>query len=204
MKRLCFNNYEELACDISDKFDSLKLINKNSDISIIGKYHRIKEIFKELIFLEYDICDICLEFPECNNYYDEYILSLNSDKIWIEKFKKDNGYLTDESLVTYILDDCSSNVIKHCKGHTVFEVCIGDDCDDGCECNYDVNVSGECTCCGKTTPEKYIEYSNDDNGDMHGFSASRYDGDSYFGMSFYSTDKLSEKDIQGLLQEHGF
>lgn len=50
---------------------------------------------------------------------------------------RENGYLTDDSPVMYILDNCSSKVIPYCKGKTVYEVTVGEieDCDcDECEC----------------------------------------------------------------------
>ena len=74
--------------------------------------------------------------PEWENYHDEYLISLNNDGIWCEPMKLDGKYLTDESTITYILDNCSSKVIPYCKGKTVYEVTVGDDvCDcDECEC----------------------------------------------------------------------
>ena len=75
--------------------------------------------------------------PEWENYHDEYLISLNNDGIWCEPMKLDGKYLTDESTITYILDNCSSKVIPYCKGKAVYEVTVGDDdcnCDDCSEC----------------------------------------------------------------------
>ena len=52
---------------------------------------------------------------------------------------RENGYLTDDSSVMYVLDNCSSKVIPYCKGKTVYEVSVEDDecscyCDDCSEC----------------------------------------------------------------------
>ena len=67
---------------------------------------------------------------------------MNHDGIWLEKFKKeDDKYLTDESTITYILDNCSSKVIPYCKGKNVYEVTVGIDEDD-CECD----DCSECAC----------------------------------------------------------
>ena len=49
---------------------------------------------------------------------------------------RENGYITDDSPVMYILDNCSSKVIPYCKGKTVYEVTVGKeeyDCNE-CEC----------------------------------------------------------------------
>ena len=137
MKNLYFDDFEDLACDIADKFDEL---NKEEfeDISVIAKPDEVKEIFKELVCIGYDICNIIYERIDWDGYDDEYILSMNHEGIWIEKFKRENGYYEDESTITYILDNCSSKVIPYCKGKIVFEVSVGAD-EDGCDCS-------ECAC----------------------------------------------------------
>ena len=79
--------------------------------------------------------------PEWENYHEEYLISLNNDGIWCEPMKLDGKYLTDESTITYILDNCSSKVIPCCKGKNVYEVTVGIDEDD-CECD----DCSECAC----------------------------------------------------------
>ena len=144
MKNLYFDNFEDLACDIADKFDRLDKENFE-DIAVIAKPDEVKEIFKELVCMGYDICNITYERIDWDGYDDEYILSMNHNGIWLEKFKREDGkYLTDESTITYILDNCSSKVIPYCKGKIVYEVTVGDyecgcdDCDD-CEEGFTVN-----------------------------------------------------------------
>ena len=140
MKNLYFDDFEDLACDIADKFDEL---NKEEfeDISVIAKPDEVKEIFKELVCIGYDICNITYERIDWDGYDDEYILSMNHEGIWIEKFKRENGYYEDESTITYILDNCSSKVIPYCKGKIVFEVSVGADEDDEYKCD-----CSECAC----------------------------------------------------------
>ena len=141
MKNLYFDDFEDLACDIADKFDELNK-EKFDDITVIAKPDEIKEIFKELICIGYDICNITYERIDWDGYDDEYILSMNHDGIWLEKFKSEDGkYLTDESTITYILDNCSSKVIPCCKGKNVYEVTVGIDEDD-CDCD----DCSECAC----------------------------------------------------------
>lgn len=128
MKQLQFEDYEKFACDISDTFNNLD--DEYCDVSIIAKYNEAKEIIKELFCIGYDVASIELHKEEFGEYWDEYLINLNFDGIWCEKFKKDNGYFTDESTVTYIMDNCSSNVIPYCKSKSVYEVSVGD-FDDG-------------------------------------------------------------------------
>ena len=135
MKNLYFDNFEDLACDIADRFDELYKENFE-DIAVIAKPDEAKEIFKELVCMGYDICNITYERIDWDGYDDEYILSMNHDGIWLEKFKREDGkYLTDESTITYILDNCSSKVIPYCKGKIVYEVSVGIDEDDTCGCD---------------------------------------------------------------------
>lgn len=92
----------------------------------------------------YDICNITYERIDWDGYDDEYILSMNHNGIWLEKFKREDGkYLTDESTITYILDNCSSKVIPYYKGKNVYEVTVGDD-DCNCdECEKCLTINGK-------------------------------------------------------------
>ena len=159
MKNLYFDNFEDFSCVIADKFDELYKENFE-DIAVIAKPDEVKEIFKELICIGYDICNITYERIDWDGYDDEYILSMNHNGIWLEKFKREDGkYLTDESTITYILDNCSSKVIPYCKGKIVYEVTVGDDEDDECGCD-DCDDCEEClTINGKpATKEEFDEY----------------------------------------------
>ena len=136
MKNLYFDDFEDFSCAVADRFDELYKENFE-DIAVIAKPDEAKEIFKELVCMGYDICNITYERIDWDGYDDEYILSMNHDGIWIEKFKREDGkYVTDESAITYIFDNCSSKVIPYCKGKNVYEVTVGiDECDcDDCEC----------------------------------------------------------------------
>ena len=161
MKNLYFDNFEDLACVIADKFDELYKENFE-DIAVIAKPDEAKEIFKELVCIGYDICNITYERIDWDGYDDEYILSINHNGIWLEKFKREDGkYLTDESTITYILDNCSSKVIPYCKGKIVYEVTVGKE-DDECGCN-DCDECDDCEECltinGKpATKEEFDAY----------------------------------------------
>lgn len=135
MRNLYFDNFEDLAYAIADKFDELDKENFE-DIAVIAKPNDVKEIFKELICIGYDICNITYERIDWDGYDDEYVLSMNHEGIWLEKFMRDGKYYEDESTVIYVLDNCSSKVVPYCKGKNVFEVTVGDDeCDcDECKC----------------------------------------------------------------------
>ena len=145
------------------------------DIAIIAKYEEAKEIIAELVCIGHSLVSIRMSRPEWDDYCDEYIISLNHDGIWCEPMKVDGKYISDESTMIYILDNCSSNVIPQCKGNILIEVGIADEE----ECNCD----GCCGCC-ECNNELAIE--SDDN--MHGFTVNRSSENGYSSYSFYSTD----------------
>lgn len=124
MERIEFENYEKFACDISETFDNIE--DEYDDISIIAKYDEAKEIIKELLCIGYNVASIELHREKFENYYDEYIIGLNHDGVWCEKFKRSTGYFSDESNVIYIMDNCSSTVISYCKSENIYEVSIED------------------------------------------------------------------------------
>lgn len=221
MRNLYFDDFEDLACDIADTYDSIKG-EDFEDVTIIAKYEEARQIIKELLCLGYDISNIELHEVDWDNYDAEFIITLYDNSIWCEPMLRENGYLNEEAPVIYVLDNCSSKVIPHCKGKTVYEVAVGD---YGDEFDHDF-LDGICVhCCDcvdedcptkckvgckddektdKAKKNEHVEYSKDKDGDLHGFIASKGDGDSYMSYSLYTSNKLSIRDIQSLLQEAGF
>lgn len=170
MERLKFEDYEEFACEIADKFDNIE--NEFGDVSIIAKYIEAKEIIKELLCIGYNVASVELHREEFENYYDEYIIGLNHDGAWCEKFKRDSGYFTDESNVIYIMDNCSSAVIPYCKSKNLYEVSVKDidnseNDDEESEVEHTYTVNGKTV--DKKTFDKYVskfkETENNDNED---------------------------------------
>ena len=141
MERLEFNDYEEFACEVADTFDDIRKNDNFDDIAIIAHYDEAKQIIREILCLGYDLNSIELKNPELG--YDDvpYVISVcgidSENEVWCEPMIRDNGgYINDESSVIYVLDNCSSEVLKHLDSECIFEVGIDDDecsCDE-CEC----------------------------------------------------------------------
>ena len=141
MERLEFNDYEEFACEVADTFDDIRQNDDFDDIAIIAHYDEAKQIIREILCFGYDINSIELKNPELG--YDDvpYVISVcriySEYEIWCEPMVRDNGkYINDESSIIYVLDNCSSEVLKHLDSECIFEVGIGDDecgCDE-CKC----------------------------------------------------------------------
>ena len=144
MERLEFNDYEEFACEVADTFDDICKNDGFDDIAIIAHYDEAKQIIREILCLGYDLNSIELKNPELG--YDDvpYVISVcgidSEYEVWCEPMVRDNGgYIDDESSIIYVLDNCSSEVLKHLDSECIFEVGIGD---DACECD-------ECECACK-------------------------------------------------------
>lgn len=195
IKTLHFENYEGFACAVSDTYDRIKSDDKYNSIDVVAKYEDAKEIIRELIGIGYGIAFIDkFGNPEWDGYDDAFVISLLDDEIWCEPVRRDKGYIFIEADVVYIFGDCNSKIIPKIESDEVYEVGIGedyDDCDGDCE---------NCNCHNET----YLHTSEDEDGNTHGFTASRSDGDSYMSYSFYSSDELSHEDIQKILKAFGF
>lgn len=195
IKTLHFENYEDFACAVSDTYDRVKSDDEYNSVDIVAKYEDVKEIIRELVGIGYGIAFIDkFGNPEWDGYDDAFVISLLDDEIWCEPVKRDNGYIFIEADVVYIFDDCNSKIIPKIESDEIYEVEIGneyDDCDGDCE---------NCNCPNET----YLHTSEDEDGNTHGFTANRSDGDSYMSYSYYSSDELSHEDIQKMLKAFGF
>ena len=145
MKNLYFDDFEDFSCVIADTYDALDY--DEEDVVIIAKYEEARQIIKELACIGYDLHSIDID-DEVDGYNAEYIITLYDNEIFCEPMLRENGYLTDDSPVMYILDNCSSKVIPYCKGKNVYEVTVGkedDECDyDGCDdCEEGFTVNGK-------------------------------------------------------------
>lgn len=194
IKTLHFENYEGFTCTVSDVYNKVRSDDEYNSIDVVAKYEDAKEIIRELIGMGYGIAFINeLADPEWDGYDDAFVISLLDDEIWCEPVKRKDGYIFVEADVVYVFDDCNSKIIPKIESDEVYEVEVGnyDDCDGDCE---------NCP----SHDETYLHTSENEDGNTHGFTASRSDGDSYMSYSYYSSNKLSHEDIQKMLKAFGF
>lgn len=195
IKTLHFEDYEDFACAVADTYDRVKSDDKYNSVDVVAKYEDTKEIIRELVGMGYGIAFINeLADPEYDGYDDAFIISLLDDEIWREPVKRKNGYIFVEADVVYIFDDCNSKIVPKIESDEIYEVEIGNEYDD---------CDGVCENC-PAHDETYLHTSEDEDGNAHGFTASRSDGDSYISYSYYSSDELSHEDIQKMLKAFGF
>ena len=209
MNRMEFEEYEDLARHLDDTYEVITGFNEDNDISIIATYWDATSIIEELIDLGYSLHTVDIHHPDIKGYADEFIISIIDYQVWCEPLKKGDRYIDVQSTCIYVMDDCSSKVIPHCRSKYVREVSVADinecDCDDE-ECS-------EC-CCEKCDnsdeldkmpdSKSHVEYTKGDDGIVHGFIADKRDGGSCHSVSYYGTDELDKAAVQSLLQELGF
>jgi hypothetical protein len=197
IKTLHFEDYEDFACVMSDVYDRVKSNDEYNSVDVIAKYEDAKEIVRKLIGIGYGIAYITeLADVEYDGYDDAFVISLLDDEIWCEPVKRDDKYIFVEADVVYIFDDCNSKIIPKIEADEVYEVEIGNEYND-CDCD------GDCENC-PSHDETYLHTSEDEDGNTHGFTASKSDGDFYMSYSYYSSDELSHEDIQKMLKAFGF
>ena len=195
IKTLHFEDYEDFACTVSDAYDRVKSDDEYNSVDVVAKYEDAKEIIRELIGIGYGIAFINeLADPEWDGYDDAFVVSLLDDEIWCEPVKLKDDYIFVEANVVYIFDDCNSKIIPKIESDDVYEVEIGNEYD---------NCDSDCKNC-PAHDDTYLHTSEDEDGNTHGFTASKSDGDSYISYSYYSSDELSHEDIQKMLKYFGF
>lgn len=175
---LYFKDIAEFATAVSDKFDEL---NENfRDIEIVAKYEEAKEIIKELLCIGHDFVSIDIHDEDYQGYSDEYLISVSEEGIYCEKFKRDLGYFTLNSDITYVSGNCSSACITFIETKKAYEFVIGEEeCEDTDVSEY--QSASDCSTIVKDKngiPKGITKHWTTEEGGV--FSSSSY--------SFYSTD----------------
>lgn len=193
------NKYEDIqmidlenkAEDITDIFIN-RLYHTDKTVGVIVNKEIAEYILDELVKIdETSIKEVDLvDYMEVN----EYLVSVDDGGVITVIPIEDFGVL-DKTDIFYIdMDgDIEQNIINYCVNEDKEVILFGqeDDCDGDCK---------NCNCHDET----YLHTSEDEDGNTHGFTASRSDGDSYMSYSYYSSDELSHEDIQKMLKAFGF
>ena len=172
-------------------------------VAVIAKFDEAKEILKSIMThggVNFDFLHI--ENPAISDYEDEFVISfwINDGVLDVgcEKLKNEDGeYINPCGDITYLFSNCSSRIIPLCEGSDLYFVDVEDefDCDVKCD---------KCCSCDYHCGDNYVEYSKTDDGELHGFTASKSNGNGYHSYSFYTSDNLSKSDIRDMLKEFGF
>lgn len=97
---------------------------KWNDIGIVAKYGEAKKIIESLIRGGLEAGMIQFYDAEYNKYNDEFIIEICGNNISVQPMKYKDNYLRIEDDVVYLLDNCSSAVVKYIDSEIITEVGI--------------------------------------------------------------------------------
>lgn len=194
------NKYENIKMiDLEDKVDDIveiyinRLYNTDKTVGAIVN----KEIAEYILDILIRLDETSIKEIDLVDYMNigEYLVSVDDNGVITVIPIEDFGVL-DKTDIFYIdMDgDIEQNIIDYCVNEDKEVILFGQE-DDECD--------GKCENCS-AHDETYLHTSDDVNGNTHGFTASRSDGDSYVSYSYYSSDELSHEDIQKMLKAFGF
>lgn len=195
------NKYENIKMlDLEDKVDDIveiyinRLYNTDKTVGVIVN----KEIAEYILDILIRLDETSIKEIDLVDYMNigEYLVSVDDSGVITVIPIEDFGVL-DKTDIFYIdMDgDIEQNIIDYCVNEDKEVILFGQE--ENCECD------GKCENC-PAHDETYLHTSEDVNGNTHGFTASRADGDSYVSYSYYSSDELSHEDIQKILKAFGF
>ena len=194
--------YFEYIEDFDDYIVEKVELDEELFATVVCRFEEAKDIIKYLMIVEdVDFENIYLESPSERGYEDEFCIELwyNDGVINFScvPLKVDGEYQNPCGDETYLLSNVSSKIIPLCKGSDLYFVDIEDECDCDEEC--DERCPCDCHC-----DDSYVEYSKTEDGELHGFTASKSTDNGYHSYSFYTSDNLSKSDIHDMLKEFGF
>lgn len=169
-----------------------RLYHTDKTVGVIVNKEIAEYIMEELLALD----ETSIKEIDLVDYMniDKYLVSVD-DNCVITVVPIEGFGVLDKTDIFYIdMDgDISQDIINYCVNEDKEVILFGqeDNCDGDCE---------NCDCHDET----YLHTSEDEDGNTHGFTASKSDGDSYMSYSYYSSDELSHEDIQKMLKAFGF
>lgn len=196
------NKYEDIEIiDLEDKVEDIldiyinRLYHTDKTVGIVVNKEIAEYILDELVTLdETSIKEVC--FID-NVGVNEYLVSVDNNG-YIRVVPIEDYVVIDDVDIVYIdMDgDIKQDIIDYYVNKDKEVILFGqyDDCDGDCE---------NCTCMNDTD-NNYVHLSDGDDGNTHGFTASKSDGNSYVSYSYYTSDELSQSDIQRMLKAFGF
>lgn len=198
VKTISYDDIRDLSPIVLSKAYDL---NEDETVAVIGDGSQISVILKELLKDEKTYIDyVELE----NDSYSTYCLYIYSDfaiDVCLLDDREHDDYDEYRSEYVFIFDDCSSrllgkNTIKNP------EVCAFEYIDDEVELAKDDESDKEFKDAPDVEIRTYVDNCTDE--EMHGFNASKTDGNVYKSCSFYSSLPLNSTAVNMLLDRFGF
>lgn len=195
------NKYEDIQMiDLEDKIEDItdifinRLYHTDKTVGVVVNKEIAEYILDELVKID----ETSIKEVDLVDYMEveEYLVSVNDDG-YITCVPIEDYVVLDKTDIVYIdMDgDILQNVIDYCVNEDKEVILFGqeDNCDDDCK-----------NCPAHDETYLHTSKDEDEDGNAHGFTVSRSDGDSYMSYSYYSSDELSHEDIQKMLKAFGF
>lgn len=180
---------EGLCPIIEDLADEFELLRRCESLGIYVPSPIAREIL-DRILEEFDDVWVVAESHNELLYKDDnkVIITLSDDgAIFVENAYDEDGVIKrTEAVLSYVYDDFTNKEVEEIAVD-VFSVLVFGFEEDEIE---DEDI--------------LVEYSEDKDGDTHGFTASRSDENGYYSYSFYTSEKLDKNDIRKMLKDMGF
>ena len=192
---LHFNDYEDMALAVSNKYKEITSKDELDSIGIVAKYEDAREILSNLISMNYDIGRIEIYDELDNGYADEFEITIFDNAVWCSPTKDENKYLNLEDDYVYLLDNCNSKIIPHIEAKEIYEVEIGVDEEEDCDC-----CCEHCNCHKDDNATCNVFVDEDDN--VTGFEVHKNDKNFSMEFSYHSfgDEFLSEDEVRTILK----
>lgn len=196
------NKYEDIQmidlednAYITDIFMN-RLYNTDKTVGVIASRNLVEYVMDEVLSLDETSINL-IDMINTDNI-DQYMIYVDNDGLTTVVPVDDNTYLDDIDIAYINMDGSVEQwVIDYCVNEDKEVVLFGQkdgDCDGDCE---------NCSCMSDTE-DTYVHLSDGDDGNTHGFTASKSNGNSYVSYSYYTSYELSQSDIRSMLKAFGF
>lgn len=185
--------YEDMDIINVDEYEDIidiflnRLLNTEKTVGIVVN----KEFAEYITSILLKISETSIKEIDFIDWYkiDEYLVYIDNDS-YVTAIPIDDKAVLDNTDIIYInMDgDIKQDVIDYCVNEDKEVILFG--LTDDCDCD------GDCENC---IGHNYDVYKLDDDY-MHGFTASKSDDSSYVSYSYYTTEDLSDRDIEKILK----
>ncbi|MCF0231069.1 MAG: hypothetical protein HUJ63_02095 [Enterococcus sp.] len=153
-----FKCVEDFCDEMLKSYYNVLAVNKDTYVEIIARYDNAKNIIRCLIADGLNLAGLEIDKPENNGYDAEYIIEIFGDELFCQPAKYNDKYLDIDGDITYIVEYCSSKILKSISSMVVYDVVINskDEYDES-----ELECCGDCDACPnntqKTEPKNNID-----------------------------------------------
>lgn len=126
-----FKNVAEFTYSVLDQYETYQKNQMDEDflgVSIVAPYGVLIDVLNYIVKnTSFEMKNISLEDGECAYYWDEWILTIDTDgHIWTQVAKYDSGYISTEDDVVFVHGNVNSKFVKKNEDENLIAFEIGD------------------------------------------------------------------------------